>query len=182
MNNNKQKTRAKAKYIRENLNVKFCSEKITEHVLTWGKFTSCKNIMLFYPKGSEFSLLDLLKDKTKSYFFPVVDGDNMYPVFYDENQGFKIGDFGVMEPVGVRISDYSLIDLIIIPALAVDMSGYRMGYGRGFYDRFLANLPPTCTKIVPIASELIFDNIPCESHDKKVDYLITEKGITEINC
>lgn len=181
MNNKKQNLRAKAKYIRKNLDVKFCSEKITEHLLTWKKFTHCKNIMLFYPKGSEFSLLDLLNDKTKSYFFPVVNGEDMCPVFYDESKGFKVGDFGIMEPVGPIMTDYSLIDLIIIPALAVDMNGYRMGYGKGFYDKFLENMPQSCTKIVPISSELVFNEIPYEAHDKKVDYLITEKGITEIN-
>lgn len=181
MGNTKNIIRAKAKYIRENLDTLNCSNKITEHIFSWDKFKNAKNVMLFYPIGSEFSLLKLLNNKEKSFFFPVVDGENIYPVLHDETKGFKVGSFGIKEPIGAKLTDYSTLDLILIPSLAADKNGHRLGYGKGYYDRFLEHIGPHCTKAVIIFSKLIFDELPIEEHDKTADYLVTELGINKTN-
>ena len=64
------------------------------------------------------------------------------------------------------------MDIIFVPALAVDNEGNRLGYGGGFYDRFLKDLKTT--KIVPISKSLVFDNIPTEDFDIKIDMIITD--------
>ncbi|MBR2526366.1 5-formyltetrahydrofolate cyclo-ligase, partial [bacterium] len=65
-----------------------------------------------------------------------------------------------------------IIDLIILPALAADKNNFRLGYGKGYYDRLLSKT--TAKTILPIAKELVFENLPVESHDKQVDIVITD--------
>ncbi|MBQ7450370.1 5-formyltetrahydrofolate cyclo-ligase, partial [bacterium] len=63
---------------------------------------------------------------------------------------------------------------IIVPALSVDKNHYRLGYGKGYYDRFLNNFSVLPKTLTPIFSELIIEKLPRESHDKKIDIIITD--------
>lgn len=174
---NKKIFRTNAKNIRNNLDIGSISDKVTKNILLWDEYKRAKNIMLFYPINSEISLLNLLNDDTKSFFFPSVDCDDIYPVEYSFENGFKTGNFNVNEPVGEYLNDYSSIDLIFVPALAVNLEGFRLGYGKGFYDRFLEHIKSDVIKAVPVPSKLVFDTIPTEAHDKKVQFVITENGV-----
>ena len=80
------------------------------------------------------------------------------------------GRFGIPEPVGQRVD---VIDLVLVPALAIDGQGNRLGKGKGFYDRFLANYQGPCYAIV--FDEELLQSIPTESHDRKVSGVITPK-------
>ena len=117
----------------------------------------------------EINLLELMVDD-KNFYLPKVCGDDL------KICSFKIGDelikseFNVCEPCSNPIDPQSL-DLIIVPALMADKNNYRLGYGGGFYDRFLANYNNIPT-ILPIAKELLIDNLPHEKFDIKVDYII----------
>lgn len=179
MNNTKDLLRQKAKEIRNNLNTEDVSSAIVNQITEWNIYKNSHTIMLFYPIGSEVNLLKLLDDKTKRFVFPVVDKNNMYPIFYTKEKGFKTGAFNIQEPVGdtANIND---IDLILMPALAADKQGYRLGYGKGYYDRFLKNIT-NITTAIPISERLIFNDIPKEEHDQKANYIITENRIIETN-
>mgnify|MGYP002474639772 FL=1 len=63
-------------------------------------------------------------------------------------------------------------------SLCFDICGYRLGYGKGYYDRFLKNFRGT--KIGICYSDYIFENLPVDKHDEKVDILVTEKNILEV--
>ena len=78
--------------------------------------------------------------------------------------------------------NYNVLDLIFVPALAVDTAGSRLGYGKGYYDRFLEEISAQSITVVPIPSELIFKELPKEKHDKSVDYIISENGIITTNA
>ena len=99
-------------------------------------------------------------------------------MLYEENSGFKKGAFNINEPIGVPVRDFSVLDMIFIPALAIDTRGFRLGYGKGCYDKFICHLTDKTLKVVPISKSLIFNDIPVEQHDRKVDYAICENGIT----
>lgn len=75
--------------------------------------------------------------------------------------------------VGRILKTEPSFDLIIVPALAVDKKGYRLGYGKGFYDRFLAR--QTAPTLVPIFSNHLFEELPIEAHDLPIQYVITEQ-------
>ena len=65
--------------------------------------------------------------------------------------------------------------LVIVPCIAVDRAGYRLGFGRGYYDRFLADNPQT-TSIGVCFEEFVVDSLPHEKHDQAVHYLLTDKS------
>ena len=114
--------------------------------------------------GTEYSLLPLLQDRTKTFLFPHIEGETMYPVIYEETSGFVKGAFEINEPQGKKILDYNLIDMVFVPALAADLRGYRLGYGKGFYDRFLQHMSSKCLKVIPVSSKLVFESLKIEVH------------------
>ena len=80
------------------------------------------------------------------------------------------GAFGIVEPKGTGVP-IAEIDLMIVPALAADMAGNRLGKGKGFYDRALTNFSGLCIAVV-FDSELI-ENLPSEPHDQRVQIIVT---------
>ena len=178
--NDKNFYRKKCKLTRAVLDSSDCSKKIVEIIQKWDVFIQAKNVMLFYPFNNEISLLDLIDDHSKSFYFPTITDELMCPVKYDKNKGFCIGKYGIKEPVGDRINDFSILNLIFVPALGADSSGFRIGYGKGYYDRFLKKINNACVKAIPIHSNLVFTSLPNEPHDIACDFIITEKQILNI--
>lgn len=179
--NKKEKTllREKCKIIRNSIDTESVSARICEIVKNWNVFASAKNILLYYPVGTELSLLDLLKVSSKNFYFPCVIGDEIYAAKYIPSEPFITGKYGIMEPAGERICDCSFLDLIFVPALAVDYSGNRLGYGKGYYDRFLSGYPSVVTAAA-VFNELCFEKIPAENHDVKIKYIITENKFYDV--
>ena len=159
---------------RRTIDTNSLSKVICEKITKLEVYKSAKTIFAYYPLPYEVDISVLFKDKTKNWFLPKVSGEDME--FYRYTLGDKLvkGKFGVYEPVSDNISDL-LPDLIIVPALSVDKNNYRLGYGKGFYDRFLAKYekkqPLTLT---PIFSELVVCSLPVDNFDKKIDIIITD--------
>lgn len=166
----KQQLRNISKEIRSKLNIKSLSQKLVKKLSETNEYKNAKNIMIYYPLPNEINLLALLKDNTKKFFLPKIDGQNLLCCPYKEGDKTCLSCFKTCEPISEPCSK-NLIDLVIIPALAVDKNNYRLGYGGGFYDRFLNNF--TGLKIVCLPQELVFDTVYPESHDIKADIILT---------
>ena len=101
----------------------------------------------------------------------------------DLKNGIQYGAYNIREPKpecspAINIKD---LDVVIVPAVAYDNKCYRLGYGGGFYDRFLENLRKDAVTI-GIAFDLqIFDEVPKEAHDAQLDYIVTESRILTPN-
>jgi 5-formyltetrahydrofolate cyclo-ligase len=80
-------------------------------------------------------------------------------------------------PVRCKVVPMDCLDIALIPAVALDEKGGRIGTGEGYYDRFIPKLPITTRKVALAFEEQILSQIPMESHDKHVDIIITEKRI-----
>jgi 5-formyltetrahydrofolate cyclo-ligase len=87
-----------------------------------------------------------------------------------------VSSFGVPEPVGDAI-DPQLIDVVCVPGLALDRRGGRLGYGAGYYDRFLPHLRADVLTVGVGFSVQVVDEVPMDSHDRPVDLVITEAGV-----
>ena len=87
----------------------------------------------------------------------------------------KKNKWGVKEPVAIHEIEISKIDLILVPMVAADRFGNRLGYGKGFYDRFL-NKSDAC-KVGMVFNEFLFDEIPTESFDEKLDIIVTDREV-----
>ncbi|WP_296630364.1 5-formyltetrahydrofolate cyclo-ligase [Rhodoluna sp.] len=90
------------------------------------------------------------------------------------------GIFGFHEPVG-EIVDASDVDLMIVPALAIDQKGNRIGKGKGFYDRYLATLTSTPPLVAVVYDEELLESIPAEPHDKPIDAVVTPSQTVRFN-
>ena len=92
------------------------------------------------------------------------------------------GHFGIREPKTeyVRLSDSHLIDLVLVPGVALDSAGNRIGFGAGYYDRFMKRLRPKAVKAALAYSFQVVDTIPSDEYDIPADYIVTEKDT--ISC
>lgn len=87
------------------------------------------------------------------------------------------GPYGIMQSATPNVFGISSLEYVLVPLAAFDGFGNRLGYGKGYYDRFLAHLPSTTTKIGFAFSSQEVDEIPSEAHDVPLDLVITEQGI-----
>ncbi len=130
------------------------------------RYQQAKTVALFYPMSFEIDLRDLLKDN-KVFLFPKVNGLDMTFYPYNDEMRFIKSAFGVYEPEeGTPYID--TIDYMIVPALAIDQNNHRIGYGKGFYDRYLKNHRPK--KAVGVIYPFQFINhIEISELDEKLD-------------
>ena len=164
-----------AKKQRSTLDIIKLSKLITVNLQKTSEYKNSKNVLIFYPLKDEVNLLSLLSDSTKTFYLPKIDGENLLCCPYKEGDETCLSCFKTCEPL-TEPCEKTLIDLVIIPALAVDREGYRLGYGGGFYDRFLKDYKGI--KIVCIPSSLIVKTVYPETHDIRADLIITElRGI-----
>ena len=104
----------------------------------------------------------------------------MDAVLLTDQTRFKLNPYGIPEPLnGVPINP-RYIDVIIVPMLICDAVGNRLGYGGGFYDRFLSSCSPQCIKI-GISSFEPIDTLPIEPWDVRLDYCVTPQGVHNFN-
>ncbi|MBE7710932.1 MAG: 5-formyltetrahydrofolate cyclo-ligase [Cyanobacteria bacterium SIG31] len=170
MNPQKKQLRSWAKEIRKNLDMQTISKELVLKLRNSEEYILAKNIMLFYPKQGEVDLLEILEDKSKSFYLPKINGENLLCCSYKRGDELCESCFKTKEPLTDSISD-KILDLVIVPALAVDRNGYRLGYGGGYYDRFLQNI--SAMTLVCIPENLIVDTIYPDEHDVCIKKIIT---------
>jgi 5-formyltetrahydrofolate cyclo-ligase len=124
------------------------------------------------------ALLGLLRKRGHSIVLPRVAGRGKALDFHLYEQGAQLvpGGFGLSEPS----KDWPKADpdVLIVPLLAIDAKGYRIGYGAGFYDRTLAKLRAS-REVMAVGfafAEQLFEDLPHDAHDEKLDWLVTQDG------
>ena len=161
--------RQQAKELRKKLDTTGLSVRLTALIRRNEVYKSAGHVLLYYPLKYEMNFLDLLKD-SKKFYFPRVDGNKMLVCPYDNGVKLEKSSFGIYEPCSKPCSP-SIIDVAIVPSLAVDRNGNRLGYGGGFYDRFLAqnrNIKTICA----LPESLVLNEIPSEPFDIAVDIVL----------
>ncbi len=165
----KTELRKNAKAIRKELDIKKISHLLCDEIRALEEFKKAQNVMIFYPLKDEIDLLELL-DEDKNFFLPRMTGLNLNVCPYKKGDNLEVKQFGVKEPKTHPVAPKS-IDLMIIPALMVDANNYRLGYGKGFYDRLITKT--NAKTLVCLPKELYIEELPTEPHDKSVDIVIT---------
>lgn len=174
----KESLRKYAKETRKKTNCDEMSEAICENIIFSDAFKSAKNVMIYYPFGSEINILKLTEKADKNWLLPRVNGDEMDVYFFKKGDTLSYNQWQIPEPcIEEQKAEKKDIDLVIIPGLCADKKGFRLGYGLGFYDRFLRNIPQKCKKLIPVISELFLDEVPKDLWDEPIDIVVTEKEI-----
>jgi 5-formyltetrahydrofolate cyclo-ligase len=130
-------------------------------------------VMLYLSFGDEpetSSLIAAALHTGKTVVVPRVDGDDLVAVPLSTDMARSA--IGVHEPTTVPI-DPATIDLVIVPGLAFTPDGHRIGYGRGYYDRFLAALAPATATIGACFQELLLETLPLDPWDHPVHLVIS---------
>ncbi len=158
------------------------SEKISDKLNIFFEDKKAKNIMLFYPFGSELNILNIteaLKNKERNFYFPKCDGKNLLACPYKSKDGFVLNKYKIKEPKTKPLEDIGILDVVITPALCADKNFQRLGYGGGYYDRFFAKKNLKAAKIVIIPDDFLLETLPSEEFDIKCDIILTEKRTLE---
>lgn len=179
--------RKKAKVIRNSLDMQKISEKIVENILQLEIYKKAQRIMLYYPLQHEVNLLGLMKNDPiaphlpqKMFYLPRLECQNLIVCPYKEGDELVESRFKTKEPLTMPI-DIRKLDIIFVPALMADKNFNRLGYGGGFYDKFLASKCVRGTKIVAIPSALIVDKLPSEAFDIKTNVIVCEELLRTLN-
>ncbi len=136
-------------------------------------FVMARNILMYHSLPDELSTHDFL-DKwagRKSFFLPRVNGVDLDILPYDRAE-LKLGAFNIEEPTGEGCISIGEMDMVIVPAVAYDRRGNRVGRGKGYYDSLLADT--SATRIGIAYDFQLVDEIDVEPHDVGVDMVITD--------
>jgi len=140
-------------------------------------FKKAKKILFYVSFEGEVNTEGMIKKALKLgkiIAVPVCTKNRMIkPCLLKENAKLIRGPYGTREPVGQRCLDSKSIDLVIVPGLAFDAWGNRLGRGKGYYDRFLKRLPDTATSIGLAFSFQILPGIPTTKHDVAVNRVVS---------
>ena len=122
-------------------------------------------------------LLNYLLESGKKVVVPITNFSNgtLSHTEIDKTSDLETNKWGVSEPRTFNPVDVDELDVVIIPMAAADKSGNRLGYGKGFYDRFLSETK--AKKVGLVFDEFLFDEIPVEEFDVKLDVIITEERV-----
>ena len=169
----KSELRIYAKNTRRNLDIDNLSDYFCQKLEQQEFFKLAKNIMIYYPLKYELNFLKLLKNNTdRNFYLPRVIANDIVACYFDEKIKLEKSEMNILEPCSAPISPMNL-DLVVVPALIVDKNNYRLGYGGGFYDRFIENYGSNFTTVSLIPKELYIEKLPIEEFDQKIDFVIT---------
>ena len=154
------------------------SEAVMQKVEALPEFEKARVVLLYWSMADEVQTHAFVERwyKEKVLLLPCVDGDDLLlrqytgPECMVEGEQFGIGEPGATLPV---YTDLGSVEIIIVPGVAFDRAGNRMGRGRGFYDRLLKSTP-NAMKIGVAYDFQMLDSIPVEPHDVKMNRVITE--------
>ncbi len=139
-----------------------------------------RTVMLFSSFGSEVSTrgaIEALAGAGTQVALPVVAGTDLRSVLFRPGDVTRTARYGAAEPVAAPEVPPAALDVIIVPGLAFDREGFRVGYGRGYYDRFLARTRPSAPRIgIAFAVQLV-DAVPHRDGDERVDAIVTERDM-----
>ena len=156
---------------------------ISNRVISTKEYKKSSSIGIYYPFGSEVNTIEIIKhslDTKKTISLPRIMDSNRI-VFFKiiENSFHEIkmtkGKYGILEN---SMSDFIIeeMDLLIVPGIAFDLEGNRIGYGKGYYDRFLSQRRVNYTIGLAFENQVI-DKIPKTQDDIPVNLLVTEKRV-----
>lgn len=138
-------------------------------------FLLADKILMYHSLPDELPTHRFLKkwNDKKKFYLPRVNGVNLEILPYNESR-LELGAFHIEEPTGEETVDIAEIELVVVPAVAYDRKGNRLGRGKGFYDRLLAE--SKATKVGVGFAFQVMEEVPAEPHDVPMDIVISSAG------
>lgn len=158
---------------------------MAEALALWPPYRRASTVLLYLAFGSEIDLGPLLDDADKRVLVPrsqdVPEPELSLHLLRDA--ALERHPFGPQQPrSGTPAVDPGELDVVVLPGLCFDRQGTRLGYGRGYFDRFLAGLPPEVPRVGATLDALVVERLPREPHDAAVTHLATESGVRAVTA
>jgi 5-formyltetrahydrofolate cyclo-ligase len=158
------------------------SATIAGHVMSLPAFTTSQTLMAYLALAQEvqtWGLIEAARRQHKRVVVPVIEGDTLIAVELPRDKAqLQRGAYGIFEPRGQQVAvSPADIDLVLVPGLAFDRQGGRVGFGRGYYDRFLGQLPVTARYCGLAFTMQVVSHVPRMPYDICMHYVATEEGI-----
>lgn len=156
------------------------SERLIDRVWSDERFRKSRQVFCYVSLPEEpdtHRIVRRLLDEGRNVAVPRVSGGRIEPRALEKWDGsFRLGPFGILEPDPnvTHPIEPGAIDCVIVPGLAFDEDGYRLGRGAGYYDKFLASIGPGAARIVAAFACQRVDRVPREPHDQRVDTVFFE--------
>ena len=139
------------------------------------------SLALYYPTNFELNVIKILENKfvlKHKTLLPIIEENSQMNFFsWKKNQLLFVNKFGILEPAK---SKTNVPNIIIVPVLSYDRDKNRLGYGKGFYDRYLNKYLKKFKNILTVGVAFSFQKhhkLPIDKNDIKLDYILTEKGL-----
>lgn len=170
------------------LEVQGKSHQINQQIIILSTYHSAKTILTYLPIKNEPETLPTIKNawiQKKQVLIPVTQTNNKTLILskLENLKELTKGYYGIPapKPEYLRPVSSDAVDICFIPGLAFDRQGYRLGYGGGYFDRFLPQLRPDCLKVALAYDFQVLDYIPKTKLDIPIDIIITESAIYHCN-
>ena len=138
-------------------------------------------LALYYPSNFEVDVLKILENNclsNKDILLPVIEKKNNMNFFsWKKNEVLFVNKYGIPEPIRSTIK---IPDIMLVPILVFDNSKYRVGYGKGYYDRYLTKFLKKYNKILTVGVAFSFQRyhkLTTSKNDVKLDFILTDKGL-----
>lgn len=149
------------------------SAQLCARLIKTPEWQQAKKVLLYAPLEGEVDVLPLLKKQGKDFYFPSIQGDELHIRKISHESDFQASHFGIREPKDhCEFGACDQLDLVIVPGLAFDEKGGRLGRGKGFYDRFLSSLSQKTHTVALAFPFQMFPKIPMEAHDVRINRVI----------
>jgi 5-formyltetrahydrofolate cyclo-ligase len=148
-----------------------------QRLLTSDQFAAAQSLALYSPIRNETETGDIFVRACclgKQVFYPRVAGENLGFVRINSLAQLVTGSFGVLEPAASLEVSRQDPELILVPGVAFDRQGHRLGYGRGFYDRYLARCSGQVVRVGFSYAFQLCDALSVSAHDQALDILVTD--------
>lgn len=144
-----------------------------------------RRVGLFVPVGDECAACLYWYERfgaAEHVAWPRTYGRGVMRFFGADSWPSEAGRYGIAEPAEhparhLRATD---LDVVVVPGLCFDARGHRLGYGAGYYDRFLSTLRPDALRVGVAFDAQVIDHVPNEAHDERVDLLLTEERVIDV--
>ena len=149
-------------------------------------FSESKVIGLYYPILNEVQTFQIISQailNLKTVCLPTIVNEQINFFKYDPTKSLKIGKYGIMEPETSSNNMNRFLDIVITPGVVFDVTGNRIGYGKGYYDQFFNSNGFQNMTLVGLGYDfqLILEKINCNAQDVKMNTLISEKRMIKMN-
>jgi len=171
-----------ARDARSDLDMPALSEIVVPRLAAWPGLKAARRVLMYLPLADEINLTSLLEALPNTEFITTRTPDHGGVLTLHEMGGpLEVHRFGFLQPhASAREVAPEAIDLVLVPGLAFDLWGTRLGRGAGYYDELLPRMGRRAVRIGVVPTALVVDQLPEEEHDQRMGFLATEEGVVQV--